>query len=419
MALFERPEVVILKESSDAKEYLEKLLDLQNEVQKDTPLYKRIEKEIAVVKAGIAGEDRIMFELKNSGMNLVVLHDICLVDPEGNTAQIDFIVLTPYVTVFIECKNLYGDIEINSRGDFIRTFSYNGHRFKEGIYNPVTQNERHMLVYKNCRSANKGKIMRWGFEFYFQRYNKSLVVLANPKSLINDRYAPRELDGKVIRADQLINTLRQMKSDVKFKKKELLDFGNSILEMNQADRTDYLAKFVELKNAVERDLTNQEAEEIIKSRSVDGEIENTAEHNCSESEVTGTEVSANGKIPSGGIENEVTKIDGAETGELKTVAAETESEEYDATACGAAEADEHSNPDSGSNVLQPSSPEGNVLERDIAKNADAVRICPRCGNRLVMRTAKRGSYQGNHFWGCSSYPKCRYIENLPSGQNEG
>ncbi|WP_091208036.1 topoisomerase DNA-binding C4 zinc finger domain-containing protein [Oribacterium sp. WCC10] len=31
---------------------------------------------------------------------------------------------------------------------------------------------------------------------------------------------------------------------------------------------------------------------------------------------------------------------------------------------------------------------------------------------MVLRTAKKGNYQGNQFLGCSRYPKCRYIENL-------
>ncbi len=39
-------------------------------------------------------------------------------------------------------------------------------------------------------------------------------------------------------------------------------------------------------------------------------------------------------------------------------------------------------------------------------------ICPRCGNKLVLRTAKRGANLGNQFWGCSSYPKCKYIGNI-------
>jgi len=31
--------------------------------------------------------------------------------------------------------------------------------------------------------------------------------------------------------------------------------------------------------------------------------------------------------------------------------------------------------------------------------------CPNCGGVLVVRTNKR---EGNHFWGCSNFPKCRY-----------
>ena len=38
--------------------------------------------------------------------------------------------------------------------------------------------------------------------------------------------------------------------------------------------------------------------------------------------------------------------------------------------------------------------------------------CPRCGGLLVLRTAKKGTNAGNQFYGCSSFPKCRYIKNL-------
>ena len=39
------------------------------------------------------------------------------------------------------------------------------------------------------------------------------------------------------------------------------------------------------------------------------------------------------------------------------------------------------------------------------------RTCPRCGSTLVLREAKRGRHAGRKFWGCSGYPRCRYIEN--------
>ncbi|MCP5164614.1 MAG: restriction endonuclease [Pseudomonadales bacterium] len=37
-------------------------------------------------------------------------------------------------------------------------------------------------------------------------------------------------------------------------------------------------------------------------------------------------------------------------------------------------------------------------------------VCPRCGNELVKRTARRGENAGKHFLGCSSFPKCRYTQ---------
>ncbi|MCD8050192.1 MAG: NERD domain-containing protein [Clostridiales bacterium] len=39
-------------------------------------------------------------------------------------------------------------------------------------------------------------------------------------------------------------------------------------------------------------------------------------------------------------------------------------------------------------------------------------ICPRCGGKLVLKTATRGAHAGENFWGCSNYPKCRYIKSI-------
>lgn len=35
-------------------------------------------------------------------------------------------------------------------------------------------------------------------------------------------------------------------------------------------------------------------------------------------------------------------------------------------------------------------------------------LCPRCGAELVLRTAKKGQNRGDQFYGCSSFPKCRF-----------
>ena len=39
-------------------------------------------------------------------------------------------------------------------------------------------------------------------------------------------------------------------------------------------------------------------------------------------------------------------------------------------------------------------------------------VCPRCGGQLVLRTAKKGENAGNQFYGCSNFPKCRFVKNI-------
>lgn len=42
----------------------------------------------------------------------------------------------------------------------------------------------------------------------------------------------------------------------------------------------------------------------------------------------------------------------------------------------------------------------------------SVKLCPRCGSELVLRKATKGANAGKSFYGCSAFPKCRYIENF-------
>ena len=35
--------------------------------------------------------------------------------------------------------------------------------------------------------------------------------------------------------------------------------------------------------------------------------------------------------------------------------------------------------------------------------------CPKCGSKMVLRTARSGNNAGGQFWGCSAFPRCRSI----------
>lgn len=41
------------------------------------------------------------------------------------------------------------------------------------------------------------------------------------------------------------------------------------------------------------------------------------------------------------------------------------------------------------------------------KSTQVEPICPKCGNPMVLRTAKKGARAGQQFWGCSKFPACR------------
>lgn len=40
--------------------------------------------------------------------------------------------------------------------------------------------------------------------------------------------------------------------------------------------------------------------------------------------------------------------------------------------------------------------------------------CTKCGNKMILRFASKGSKSGKHFWGCSNYPECNLtLDFLP------
>lgn len=62
-------------------------------------------------------------------------------------------------------------------------------------------------------------------------------------------------------------------------------------------------------------------------------------------------------------------------------------------------------------IIKEESVAAEVLPAEAPQPTSEMPICPRCGSPLVLRTAKKGANAGNRFYGCSSFPKCRYIQN--------
>lgn len=220
-------EPVIYKGSNKAVEELEQVQEyLKEHSDKD------LEKKARLIQYGIDGEKNILFELKNSHFPMYVLHDVYMVDHDLS-AQIDYIIITPSMVYFIECKNLIGTIMIDAMGNFTREYTYNGKIIKEGIYSPITQSQRHLDLYKSLRAKRQGTVMKFIYDKTFSNNFKSLVVLANSKSILKSRYAPKEIKDKVIKADQLIDYIKRHEQSAFRNQKDMIELADIFLSYHQ------------------------------------------------------------------------------------------------------------------------------------------------------------------------------------------
>ena len=245
MSIFNKmKEPVFLKESSDAQRQLAVLKELEPKLSPEGQ--KKIRQDIKYLEYGIMGENQIAYELKNSHMPMYILHDIYL-EAGDLSAQIDYIVVTRKMCFLIECKNLFGNIEIDNKGEFVRTLEIGGRKIKEGIYSPITQNERHLELLKFIKTESKGNVItRFMAGKYFGDFYKAVVVLANPKTVLNDKYAKKEVKAKVIRGDQLITYIKdqcKLSKELEDSDEGMKNWAESFLKLHREVEKDYTQKY--------------------------------------------------------------------------------------------------------------------------------------------------------------------------------
>lgn len=465
MAFFRAQEPVILKEGSDAKEQLATLESLRETVPRSRR--RRLDSDIRALKAGIVGEDRILFELRNSHLPLVVIHDLHL-EFEGLTAQIDFLVLTRRRNFVLECKNLYGDISVNARGDFVRSF---GGRRREGIYSPITQNQRHLGLMKRINLSMKGAIMSALLSPCFDDLYRGLVVLANPKTILHDRNAKKEVKQQLVRGDQLVATIESINSmrgpaDGKIPFKDVMERAERWLSMDTPVRTDYTARYFggespsagragslaggaggigvaaggpDVPSQAQGDVGFMEARSA--GASGTGQVSAFPDGDSSwdalvakltDAEDVGVDAarfeSAAGSMPVGAsaqapampagasvqwpAATQVPAVPAGAAAQWPKSSSVPVSAEAQAPATSARAANQAPAVPASAAAQAPTTPvraESQAIGD--GPDPDAPR-CPVCGSTMVLRTAKRGARAGKKFWGCSEYPYCRGIINV-------
>ena len=244
MELFKKfTETIFYKKDSQLEEQISALKELQQEY----PNNSKLNYKLKLCELGLIGENEIEFELKNANIGMYILHDVNL-KYKDLTAQIDYIIITPGYTYFVECKNLIGNISVNNRSEFTREYIYNHKKIVEGIYSPIRQAERHIEIFKKLLDENQTGIMYNLLKNVRQSWFKPLVVLANSKNILKLQYAPKEIKSQIVRSDSLIDYIKKdinnLDKDYLSSQKYMNDLAFKIMQnYNQDIEKDYKEDF--------------------------------------------------------------------------------------------------------------------------------------------------------------------------------
>ena len=236
---FRFKETVFYKESSDLQNKYDALKKLNDEYPNNEDLLS----EMYIVKKGLDGENEIGYQLKKAHIGMYVLRDI-KVKYEDMTAQIDYVIITPVYTYYVECKNLVGNITVTDKGDFIREFTINGRKIKKGMYSPLRQVEAQREVIRKIWESNSSAIKKFFASKNFEYYRRVLVVAANQDTILNTNRAPKEMKYKILRADALI---RQIEYDLDHRgndeylesRKGMEEMAQSYIELSSKEEINY------------------------------------------------------------------------------------------------------------------------------------------------------------------------------------
>lgn len=347
--------------------------------------------------AGIWAEKQMAYELYarlGSHRELLVLNDLKL-NNNGLTAQIDHLVISPYCMYLIETKSCSGTVHVNEFGEWTRNY--------KPITSPIEQSKRHGQILLNILNDNLdkflGKILgiRKGLGCY-QIYHYVAVsekgqIKGNrkkfPEVMKYDLIAGKILSDYQSKHDP--NPLKRLATleDEKIRlmnDKEIKKFADFLCSINNEESLP--EKFrVSVKTPVD-EVSTQPVSTFLESY----------QGVCTKCESLKIQVYNNygywvNCIDCGHKEKFCAKCPSC----ISPLKLKKLKQSYNISCtCGF----------SAGYIFGA----GEEVETQVKASP----VCPKCKNPLTERTAKKGTNSGSKFWGCTAFPKCRYMESITS-----
>jgi hypothetical protein len=242
---------VLIKEADDRTGHLEALEALLHRDDLDHEIGRRIEREIRLLRGGIAGEREaayvIDFDMARSN-NWAVIHDLRL-DVDGRVAQIDHLIINRLLDTWVcESKHFTEGVSVNEHGEW--TGFAKGRPF--AVPSPIEQNRRHLAVLEDVFSGGLVPLPRRLGMVAIRPRLRSLVLVSNTARITRPKAATARFDGleQVIKADLITTTVRRDFDErsslamAKVVSKDQLErFARALATLHAPGPFDYAAKF--------------------------------------------------------------------------------------------------------------------------------------------------------------------------------
>jgi hypothetical protein len=273
------------------------------------------------------------------------------------TAQIDHLVLTRLTAYFIESKSIGGKISVNEHGEWGRVF---GGRYSP-MESPVEQSRRHQEVLFSFMREHRERFMGKALGFLPRTFQRLLTpvhyVAISKKGTIGGR--GRSNHPEVTKADLIPGRILEYHDGLRS--------GGFAASFASKDMEAFTAK--EFAALIDFLLASDTAKTPLE------QVHETVD-----------------ELPERATQGGVQERDATEE--------DLDAEDHNSSEpARQAPADDAQPPptESAVSTAQPDQPPPD---------------CPKCGQPMVLRTARRGKNPGEQFWGCPGYPKCRGIVGL-------
>jgi predicted RNA-binding Zn-ribbon protein involved in translation (DUF1610 family) len=158
------------------------------------PKRRQIEQDLQRMISGRSGEKTVAYQLEfwfRDAEDVVIANNLRL-EFNGRSAQIDHIVAVPAGIMVMESKALPAEVHVDEEGNWYRVHrSADAAPQREGMFNPVEQNRRHIAVVEEILQSSN---------LPFVPKVANVVVLPNPKMVLT---GTKPSGVSIVRADRL------------------------------------------------------------------------------------------------------------------------------------------------------------------------------------------------------------------------